>query len=137
MAAVQVLMHGLAAACILRYAPAWGWAFFVGIGALMASLAFHLRRDALLLASNSVVELVLHEDGGCEMLTLGGAELRGSVRNCSFVSPPLVAINVRLDSGRFRHAFLLPDSAPAKDRRRLRVWLRHAMRLEQTGSAGL
>ena len=65
MAAVLVLMHGLAAACMLCYAPAWSWAF-VGIAALMASLAFHLRRDALLLASNSVVELVLHEDGGCE-----------------------------------------------------------------------
>lgn len=136
MATVLVLMHGLAAACMLRYAPAGGWAF-AGIAALMASLAFHLRRDALLLASNSVVELVLHEDGGCEMLTLGGAELRGRVRDSSFVSPPLIAINVWLDSGRFRHAILLPDSAPAKDRRRLRVWLRHAMRLKQTGSAGL
>ena len=136
MAAALVLMHGLAAACLLGYAPAWGWAF-VGLAALTASLAFHLRRDALLLASNSVVELVLHEDGSCELLTHGGAELRGRIRDSSFVSPPLVAITARLDSGRFRHVILLPDSAPAKDRRRLRVWLRHAMRTKQTGSAGL
>ena len=135
MAAVLVIMHSIAAACLLGYAPGRGWAF-VGIAALMVSLAFYLRRDALLLASNAVVRLDLHEDGGCELLTQGGNELRGAIRDSSFVSPQLIAINIKLDSGRVRHAILLPDSAPADDRRQLRVWLRHAMRSKPTGSDG-
>lgn len=136
MAAALVVMHGLAVACVLGYAPAWGWAL-AGFAALAASLAVHLRRDALLLAPDSVVGIGVREDGSCELLTRGGTELRGRVNESTFVSALLIAINVRLDSGRMRSAILLPDSASAEDRRRLRVWLRNGVRLKQAGSAGL
>ncbi len=136
MAASLLLVHGLAAACVHGFAPAWGWSL-AGLLALAASLAFHARRDALLLARDAITGIVLHDDGGCDLLTRDGGEMQGRVMETTFVSTALIVINVRLDSGRSRSALLLPDSAAAEDRRRLRVWLRHAMRLKETGSAGL
>lgn len=136
MATALVLAHGLAIACVLVYAPGWGW-IIAGIVALAASLIFHLRRDALQLAGDSLAEISLQEDGNCDLLTRGGGELQGRVMASTFVSAFLTAVNVRLDSGRIRTAILLPDSASAENRRKLRVWLRHALRLEENGSAGL
>jgi len=136
MAAVLTLMHAASAACLLAYAPALVWRL-AAVGVLVASLVYHLRRDALLLSPGSLVEIVLNEDGTCVLLDRSGVELQGGVMRSTFVSTLLIAINVRQDSGGHRSLVLLPDSAPAEDRRRLRVWLRHAMRPEQTGSAGL
>ena len=136
MAAVLTVMHAAAAACLLAYAPRLSWVL-AGVGALVASLVFHLWRDALLLASHSLVEISVLEDGSCVLLDRGGVELQGRVMKSTFVSPLLIAINVRQESGGHRSLVLLPDSAPAEDRRRLRVWLRHAIRPDQTGSAGL
>lgn len=136
MAAFLLLAHGVAAVCVLAFAPVRGWGL-AGLAALAASLVFHLRRDALLVARDSIPEIILYEDGRCDLLTHGGGELQGRVMESSFVSAPLVALNVRLDSGRFRSVILLADSASAEERRRLRVWLRHALRLKQTGSAGV
>jgi toxin CptA len=134
--AALVLMHGLAAACVLGFAPGWIW-ILLALVALAASLFFHLRRDALLRARDSVTEIGLREDASCDLLTRGGAVLQGRVLPSTFASGLLVTINVRLVSGRGRSVILLPDSATGENRRALRVWLRHALRLEQSGSTGL
>ncbi|HWA11922.1 MAG TPA: protein YgfX [Burkholderiales bacterium] len=129
LAAALAGVHGLAAACAVLYAPQWagmpGWGWrTLALAALAASLARHLRRDAWLAAPGSVTGVALREDGGCE-LTLGDGSIRsGAVAGSSFVSAVLVALVVRLEGGGVRSVALLPDSAPADDRRRLRAWLR-------------
>lgn len=131
-----VLMHGLAAASVIGFAPGSIW-IVLALVVLAPSLFFHLRRDALLRARDSVTEITLQEDGSCELSTGGGAMLQGRILASTFASGLLVSINVRLVSGRERSVILLPDSATSENRRALRVWLRHALRLEQPGSAGL
>ena len=101
MAAVLTVMHAAAAACLLAYAPRLSWVL-AGVGALVASLVFHLWRDALLLASHSLVEISVLEDGSCVLLDRGGVELQGRVMKSTFVSPLLIAINVRQESGGHR-----------------------------------
>lgn len=136
LATALVLVHGAACACLLGFVPGWGWTS-AGLIAVAASLVFHLWRDALGLARDAVAEISLDEDGNCDLLTLAAGELRGRVMASTFVSVFLIAVNVRLDSGRTRTVILLPDTASAENRRKLRVWLRHALRLQQPGSAGL
>ena len=133
--AALVLIHAAAAACLLIYVTALPWGL-AGTAVVMASLVFHGRRDALLLAPDSLVEILLREDGGCVLRTRNGAVWEGRVMKSTFVSTLLVVINVRPEAGGYRSLVVLPDSTSAEQRRRLRVWLRYAVRMEQTGSAG-
>jgi hypothetical protein len=136
MAAALVFMHAVAASCVLVFSPGLTWSLAGGT-ALAASLVYYLWRDALLLAPHSPVEMILRGDGACILLTRGGGEVQGRISGSTFVSTPLIAMNVRTESGKKRSVVLLPDSATAEDRRRLRVWLRHAVRLEGRDSVGL
>ncbi len=124
LAALLTFVHLSAGACVFAFVPAW-WAVAILTAALCASLVFHLRRDALRLSGDAVIEVTLREKGRCELLTCGGAVLEGTVAGSSFVSPLLTVINVRLDGRRrLRSVVVMPDCAVAEDRRRLRVWLR-------------
>lgn len=136
MAAALALMHAVAAACVLGVSPGLGWSI-AGAAGLAASLVFYLWRDALLLASDSPVEMILGGDGSCALRTREGAEVQGRTMRSTFVSTVLIAVNVQPASGGLRSVVLLPDSATAEDRRQLRVWLRHAVRPEEGNSAGL
>jgi hypothetical protein len=129
LAAALAGVHGAAAACVVLYAPEWaglpGWGWTaLALAALAASLARHLWRDAWLAAPGSVTGVLLREDGGCELILGDGSSRSGAVAGSSFVSAVLVALVVRLDGGEVRTVAILPDSAPADDRRRLRTWLR-------------
>jgi toxin CptA len=133
LAALLVAMHAAAAACALAYLPGW-WAAAL-TAALVASLAFHLRRDALLRARDAVVELAVGDAGRCELGTRGGEVLEGRVLGSSVVSPLLIVVNVGLDAGRaHKSVVVMPDSAPAEDLRELRVWLRYRARPAAPGS---
>lgn len=124
LAALLVIVHLGADACVLVFIPAW-WAVAILIATLCASLAFYLRRDALQLSGDAVIEVTLREHGRCELLTRGGVTLEGTVAGSSFVSPLFTVLNVRLHGGhRLRSVVVMPDCAVAEDRRRLRVWLR-------------
>jgi len=125
LAALLVIVHLIAGACVLAFLPAW-WAVAILTAALCASLVFHLRRDALRLSGDAVIEVTLRDHGRCELLTRGGAVLEGKVAGSSFVSGLFTVVNVRLDGGRRpRSVVVMPDSAAAEERRRLRVWLRY------------
>ena len=125
LAALLVVVHLIAGACVLAFLPAW-WAVAILTTALCASLVFHLRRDALRLSGDAVIEVTLRDHGRCELLTRGGAVLEGKVAGSSFVSGLFTVVNVRLDGGRrLRSVVVMPDSAAAEERRRLRVWLRY------------
>jgi hypothetical protein len=137
LAALLVFAHLIAGACVVAFLPAW-WAIAILTAALCASLVLHLRRDALRLSGDAVIEVTLHDHGRCELLTRGGAVLEGTVAGSSFVSALFTVVNVRLDGGRrLRSVVVMPDSAAAEERRRLRVWLRYRAHPEMPDSPRL
>lgn len=135
LAVLLVIVHLIAGACVLIFLPAW-WAAAILTAALCASLVFHLRRDALRLSGDAVIEVTLRDRGRCRLLTRGGAVLEGTVAGSSFVSGWFTVVNVRLD-GKLRSVAVMPDSAPAEERRRLRVWLRYRAHPEMPASPPL
>jgi toxin CptA len=125
LAALLAIVHIIAGACVFAVLPAW-WAVGVLTAALCISLVLHLRRDALRLSGDAVIEVTLREHGRCELLTRAGPVLEGTVAGSSFVSPWFTVVNVRLEGGRsLRSVVVMPDCAEAEERRRLRVWLRY------------
>jgi toxin CptA len=93
--------------------------------ALWLSLLFSIRRDALLLARDSIVALELNQDGSGTLKTRGGEWQECALLGSSFISPYLTILNLEFGNRlQARHAVLLPDSLGAEDYRRLRVWLR-------------
>ena len=137
LAALLVIVHLVAGACVLAFVPAW-WAVAILAAALCASLVFRLRRDALRLPGDAVIEVTLRDHGRCELLTRGGAVLEGTVAGSSFVSALFMVVNVRLDGGRrLRSVVVMPDCAAAEERRRLRVWLRYRAHPELSDSPRL
>lgn len=137
LAVLLVIAHLIAGACVLIFLPAW-WAAVILTAAPCASLIFHLRRDALRLSGDAVIEVTLWDYGRCELLTRSGAVLEGKVAGSSFVSGLFTVVNVRLDGGRrLRSVVVMPDCAEAEDRRRLRVWLRYRAHPEMPDSPPL
>lgn len=134
LAVLLVIAHLIAGACALIFLPGW-WAAAILTTALCVSLFFHLRRDALRLSGDAVIEVTLRDHGCCELLTRNGVVLEGTVAGSSFVSGLFTVVNVRLDGGRrLRSVVVMPDCAAAEDRRRLRVWLRHRAHPEMPDS---
>jgi toxin CptA len=134
LASALVLAHGAAIACAVLLLPGW-WMPVPGVALLAASLIFHIRRDALLLSGHSVTEVLLTEGVRCEFTLRNGETLTGNMEGSTFVAPLLIVINIRQEApGRRRAAILMPDSAPAEDLRRARVWLRHRVRPDSPAS---
>ena len=93
--------------------------------ALSLSLVFFIRRDALLIARDSIVTVDLYEDGSCALQTQAGEWQDCALLDSSVISPYLTILNLKSESRwQVRYATLLPDSLEAEDFRRLRVWLR-------------
>lgn len=137
LAVLLVVVHLVAGVCVVAFVPAWS-AVVILTAALCASLVFHLRRDALRLSDDAVMEVTLRDHGRCELLTRSGAVLGGTVAGSSFVSALFIVINVRLDGRRsLRSVVVMPDCAAAEERRRLRVWLRYRAHPETPDSASL
>ena len=137
LAGALVLAHGAALACAVLFLPGW-WMPALASAAILSSLAFHIRRDALQLSGDAIVELFLKDGTQCELAFRNGETLTGIMEGSSFVTPLLIVINVRPDRhGRRRAAILMPDSAPTEDLRRVRVWLRHRARPDRPGSGPL
>jgi len=131
-----LLVHGAAIACVAAYLPAW-WARLPAATLLLASLAFHLRRSALLLSGTSITGLVLTQ-AQCVFVYRNAQTFSGSVEPSTFVTPLLIVINVRnAAQGARSSAVLLGDSAAARDLRALRVWLRHRTGALMPGSGAL
>ena len=137
LAVALLLAHGAAMACTVVFLPGWSMPGMVAT-AIAASLVFHLRRDALQWSGEAVTELILKDDARCELTLRNGETLTGTIEGSTFVAPLLTVINVRPDGpGRRRAAILMPDSAPAQDLRRVRVWLRHRVRPDTPDSRPL
>lgn len=137
LAGALALAHGVAILCAILFLPG-SWMPGLASAVIAGSLVFHVRREALQLSGRAVTELLLKEGGPCELTLLNGAVLTGNVEGSTFVAPLLIVINVRpVGPGRPRSVILMPDSAPAQDLRRLRVWLRYRVRPDMPASGPL
>jgi toxin CptA len=121
LAGTLALGHGLAG-----YA-AWtglsSWARVPLLVVLLASLGVSLAR-ALLRFRGQAISLELQEDGRASIKDRSGIWQEGRLGENHFVSPALVVVDLQTPSGRRKRLVLAPDSLPADDFRRLRVWLR-------------
>ena len=137
LALALVAAHGAAIACAVVYLPGW-WIRSVAAGAIAASLAFHLFRDALQRSGEAVIGFTLKDDARCELALRNGETVTGTLEGSTFVTPLLTVINVRPSGkGRRRAVVLMPDSAPAQELRQVRVWLRHRAWPDTAGSGPL
>lgn len=93
--------------------------------AVLASLAFHLVRDALRLLPGSWRSLTVAE-GRAAVVTRDGTELAGPVTDGSVVTPYFVVLRFRPDGRRASVArTVLPDALGKEAYRELCVRLRH------------
>jgi hypothetical protein len=134
LAIALVVLHSTAVACVLKFLPG-AWLSAGAAIAIIASLIFHLRRDALQLSSDAVTALTLKDGTQCQLTFRSGGALSGRIENSSFTSPLLTIILVR-PPGRWsrRVAILMPDSASEQELRQVRVWWRHGARLGMVDS---
>lgn len=93
--------------------------------AVLASLSFHLARDALLLLPGSWRSLAVAK-GGAAVVTRDGTELAGAVAGGSVATPFFVVLRFRPEGRRVSVArVLLPDALGKDAYRELCVRLRH------------
>lgn len=109
------LLHGLAAVAVLiaDLPPLWQAGLLLALG---GSLLWHARQ--------TTPPLVLRgkADGSLERRS-DDTWLRVELSASSTVLPRLTVLHIK-EQGSRRHLVILPDSLPAEDFRRLRVWLR-------------
>lgn len=92
---------------------------------LMASFLFYLRRDGLLAAGNSILQLRLDPECNCTYQTRAGAWREARLLGSSMVTPWLSVLNLMPENSRIaRHLVIFPDSAEAESLRKMRVLLR-------------
>jgi toxin CptA len=101
------------------------WPSLAACAALAGSLLLALGRHARRSTGAAVVEVALAQDGRVELRRRDGGSIQGRLLPSSFVSRPLVILNLAADRWRPARAVLVPaDAVAADDHRRLRVWLR-------------
>src|SRR3954468_24198570 len=86
LAIVLVLLHSTAVICVLKFLPG-AWLGAGAAGAIVASLVFHLRRDALRLSSDAVTSLTFKQRAQCKLTFRNGATLTGRIESSSFTAP--------------------------------------------------
>ena len=88
------------------------------------SLVRTLRRHALRVSADALVELELRDDGSAAARSRDGGWADYRVDGSSFVSSVLTIVNLRGRGGRRVHAVLVTrDNVETEAFRRLRVWL--------------
>jgi hypothetical protein len=134
LAGALLLAHGAAIACAILFLPGWAMPALASV-AIAGSFVFHVRRDALQLSGDAVTEFLLQDGARCEFTLKNGQTLAGNIECSTFVAPLLIVIHVSPQGqGRHLSVVLMPDSAPAGDLRRVRVWLRHGVGPDTPGS---
>lgn len=124
LAIILSLAHLAAAGLLWPLALAWGIKVIVVV-ALVISLIYYLRRDALLTANNALVALELSDEMQCTFITYSGESIACAILGSTFVAPYLVVLNLKLAENFFMcSVVILPDSIDAEEFRQLRVWLR-------------
>ncbi|MDO9470690.1 MAG: hypothetical protein Q7J23_08220 [Nitrosomonas sp.] len=97
----------------------------IAAAALVFSLIYYLRQDALLTANDAVEFFELSSEMQCTLTTRSGESMGCSILGDTFVTPYLTVLNLK-PSGKFltRSVVILPDGIDVEEFRQLRVWLR-------------
>jgi toxin CptA len=105
------------------------WARLGGCALLAANGCFLITRQALLGSPGSVTRIRLLQDGSCQLHTREQGIIDGLLRPAWYGSPLMIVLRVRCPGRRLsRSITLLPDSADADSLRRLRIFLRFALK---------
>jgi len=95
---------------------------------IIVSCIYYVRKNALLLAKSSIVNLEFYENKRCKIITHAKGSFDCVITADSLVTPTLTVIIFKLDNSSFRSSgdsvILLPDSIEKDAFRKLRVWLR-------------
>lgn len=95
---------------------------------IVVSCIYYVRKNALLLAKDSIINLEFYENKRCKAITRTERSLDCVITADSFVTPILTVVILKLDKpsffGSFYSVVLLPDSIEKDAFRKLRVWLR-------------
>ncbi len=124
LAVILAMGHIGVAALVLfvEIAPVWRVAALV---LLLASWIYEVRVAALLRAADAVIALKIAPDNTLSLRLRSGEWHDCEVLGSTCVTAGLTVLNLRqAGRRRLRSVVLLPDSMPADDYRRLRVWLR-------------
>jgi membrane-bound toxin of toxin-antitoxin system len=121
LAGTLAAMHVLAVAGAAAALP--GWALAPVIAGIALSCAATLA-EALRRTSRSARAIELRADGRGAWCDRTGRRHEAILLAHSFVTPVLVVVTLKSDSGARKWIVLPPDAAEADDLRRLRAWLR-------------
>ena len=117
-------MHGLALVLIWLL-PFDLWLKIAAGLLLLASLIYHVRRNAMRTSLNAILALQISPECRCSAQVGSGDWFDAQLLATSFVSPYLTILNLRLDHAHLgKHVVILPDAIEAEQFRELRVLLR-------------
>lgn len=124
LAAILSLAH-LAAAGLLGLLELSLGIKAIATAALVFSLIYYLRQDALLTANDAVEFFELSDEMQCTLTTRSGESVGCSLLGSTFVTPYLTVLNLK-PSGKIltRSVVILSDGIDVEEFRQLRVWLR-------------
>jgi toxin CptA len=120
LAALVLLTHAAAGATALTLPGAWR----LLVLAVAASLVYQLYVQVLRRAPWSIRSVLWQSDGTWRILLVSGQELEATLSPSTFVSIPLVVLNLRLGRLRHRSLPLFSDALDCEQLRRLRRRLR-------------
>jgi len=96
-----------------------------GVAMLIISLAYYLRKDALLSADGSIINFELSDEMQCKLTARSGKLQVCSILGSTFVASYLTVLILKPENKFFiRSIVILPDSIDAEVFRLLRVLLR-------------
>ncbi len=122
--ALLSLVHIAAAGLLWPLALPLGIKAIVAI-ALVISLVYYLRQDALLIADNAVIVFALSDEMQCIVTIRSGESMICNILGNTFVAPYLTVLNLKPVGELFtRSVVILPDGIDAEEFRQLRIWLR-------------
>jgi toxin CptA len=116
------LTHALAALAMLGLPGHWRLLLIP----VVASLVYQFAVSVLRLAPWSIRSLVWMADGTWHLILVSGTELDARLSPSTFVSVPLVVLNLRRGLWRYRSVPLFSDALDPEQSRRLRQRLRIA-----------
>jgi toxin CptA len=120
LAAFVVLTHVAAGATVLALPGAWSLLDL----AVAASLAYRLYVQVLRRTPWSIRSVLWQSDGTWRITLVSGRELEATLSPSTFVSVPLIVLNLRLGRLRRRALPLFSDALKTEQLRRLRQRLR-------------
>lgn len=128
--ALLILAHGIMVTALFPLAlPIWAKTALASL--MLFSLAYHLRRHALLSSPSASVALALEGDR-VVLTTRAGERLVGQLLHDSMVTPFLTVLNLLPQGARLaRSVVILPDSLDAESFRQMRVCLKWGSNLKR------